>query len=94
MGDENKMILDAMLVAISEVKQNIKELRDEIRADIQSHKVESEKDTNRIYDYIGELRQKVIVMETKIQLWQWLGGVALVGAIGSIISSIMGMVLK
>jgi hypothetical protein len=84
------MILDA----ISELKQNIKELRDEIRADIQAHKQESEKDTNRIYDYIGDLKQKVIVMETKIQLWQWLGGVALIGALGSIISSIMGMVLK
>ena len=87
--DSERLILDAL----NEIKSTVREMREEIKADINLHKKENETDVLRLYDMCGELRQKTTVLETKVMFWQWIAGAGAIAGITSIVSAIMRLII-
>lgn len=85
---------DLMLTALNDIKCSIKELRDEIKSDIQAHKKDNSDDIQRLYNDINRLKETTTILDTKIKFWQWFGSVGMVGVTGSVMASIMQLILK
>ena len=90
MDENNALILNAL----NELKSSIRELRDEIKEDINNHKKDNNEDTQRLYNSMSKLKEKVTILDTKISFWQWFGSLGMIGVIGSIVASIMQLILK
>lgn len=85
---------DVILNVLNELKLSLKELRDEIKEDINNHKQDNLADIQRLYDNLSIIKEKLTILETKIAFWQWFGTIGIVGAAGAIITSIMNLILK
>jgi hypothetical protein len=83
-----------ILTALNDLKCSIKELRDEIKDDINSHKRDNSDDINKLYEQINKLKELTTILDTKVMFWQWIASIGILGAGGAVISSIMQLILK
>lgn len=85
---------DYLVQSINEIKSMLSEMKKEIREDIQSHKKENETDILRMYDMIGNLKEKMTVLDTEYNSFRKLSNILLLGVAGAVITAIMTMILK
>ena len=85
---------DYLVQSINEIKALLSEMKKEIREDIQSHKKENETDILRMYDMIGNLKEKMTVLDTEYNAFRKLSNILLLGVAGAVITAIMTMILK
>jgi hypothetical protein len=88
--DNDNIILEIL----NELKSQIKDLRDEIKKDIDSHKIENDNHIDNLYKKHDTLKEKLIILSTEMKILKWLGSLVGVISIGGVVSSILQGVLK